>query len=304
MDRELRHFILVAEKGSVSTAASALGLSQSALTKSLQRLEARLGVSLLERGVRGSTLTAEGEAILARARSVEAEYRYLEIEASEFRAEALRHIRIGASPAWGSSVLPRVVAGIRALYPGIRIDTAIDLEQGILDALRQGAVDFALCGAVPGPAQKGIAFHPLQPIDTLVVCRNDHPLVATWTGDVSALFRCDWLDYRAALDRRRGRSEALSKSITGIISQTQSWSLVPILLAETDLLAVLPEHLEEYLRKFGLRYLDKGLKISTINTGVWCRTSIAETRVGKVVLARLKSETARSIPARMDRRMI
>lgn len=61
----VRHFVAVAQAGSFTAAALALGLTGSALSKSIVRLEARLGVKLLHRTTRRVSLTLEGEAYLA-----------------------------------------------------------------------------------------------------------------------------------------------------------------------------------------------------------------------------------------------
>src|SRR6188508_2076465 len=66
--RQLRYFIAVAERGSVSQAAVDLHISQSALSETLRKLETELGVDLLERSSRGVALTSAGDALLAGAR--------------------------------------------------------------------------------------------------------------------------------------------------------------------------------------------------------------------------------------------
>ncbi|HCU51791.1 MAG TPA: LysR family transcriptional regulator, partial [Micromonosporaceae bacterium] len=73
MNLELRHLRVVcaiAETGSVTKAASLLGLAQPALTAQLQRIERTLGGPLFDRDRRGATPTALGELVLARARVV------------------------------------------------------------------------------------------------------------------------------------------------------------------------------------------------------------------------------------------
>src|SRR3954451_8169669 len=66
--RQLRYFVAVAERGSVSQAALELNLSQSALSETLRKLEVELGVDLLERSSRGVAPTPAGDALLAGAR--------------------------------------------------------------------------------------------------------------------------------------------------------------------------------------------------------------------------------------------
>src|SRR3954451_15322387 len=66
--RQLRYFVAVAERGSVSRAAVDLHLSQSALSETLRKLDVELGVDLLERSSRGVAPTPVGDALLACAR--------------------------------------------------------------------------------------------------------------------------------------------------------------------------------------------------------------------------------------------
>jgi DNA-binding transcriptional LysR family regulator len=70
--RQVRYFLAVAETEKVSAAATALGISQSAITLSIKELESQLGVTLFERRVGGVTLTREGQNFTGHARNIEA----------------------------------------------------------------------------------------------------------------------------------------------------------------------------------------------------------------------------------------
>ena len=67
--RQLRYFVMVAEEGQITRAASRLHVAQPALSQAIAQLEARLGVALFVRHARGMTLTAAGEAYLEAART-------------------------------------------------------------------------------------------------------------------------------------------------------------------------------------------------------------------------------------------
>ena len=67
--RQLRYFVMVAEEGQITRAASRLHVAQPALSQAIAQLEARLGVALFVRHARGMTLTPAGEAYLEAART-------------------------------------------------------------------------------------------------------------------------------------------------------------------------------------------------------------------------------------------
>jgi len=68
---QLRTFIAVAEEGNFSAAGRRLRRAQSVVSQTLANLEGQIGVKLFERSGRGATLTDQGHALLARARSGE-----------------------------------------------------------------------------------------------------------------------------------------------------------------------------------------------------------------------------------------
>lgn len=101
MNLELRHLravCAIAETGSVTKAASQLGLAQPALTAQLQRIERALGGPLFERGRHGARPTSLGELVLARARVVLPAMRGLEEEAARLAGseDVPGRYRIGA----------------------------------------------------------------------------------------------------------------------------------------------------------------------------------------------------------------
>src|SRR6201992_3777370 len=66
--RQIRYFVAVAERGGFGSAASALNVAQSALSRHVKELEHELGGALLERGSRGVAVTESGKVLLARGR--------------------------------------------------------------------------------------------------------------------------------------------------------------------------------------------------------------------------------------------
>jgi DNA-binding transcriptional LysR family regulator len=142
----LRVFVVVADTGSVTKAASTLGLAQPALTAQLQRIERTLGGPLFERDRRGARPTALGELVLARARVLLPAMKGLQDEAARLAGSgvAMTRYRLGGV---NSPILGRLVHRLAIDQPHAQITTH---ASWYIDELAQlvlgGRLDFALAG--------------------------------------------------------------------------------------------------------------------------------------------------------------
>lgn len=137
-------FLEVYRAGSVSGAASRLGLSQPSVSERLARLEERLGVALFERSTRGVTPTAEADRLAARtADPVDR----LRAAWDAPLAEPAGTVRIGgASDVVASRIVPALapIAG-----RGIRLEFTLGLAPDLLDALAAGGLDLVVSSIRP-----------------------------------------------------------------------------------------------------------------------------------------------------------
>jgi DNA-binding transcriptional LysR family regulator len=113
------------DRGNFSLAAKDLGITPSAVSKLVSRLEDRLGARLLERSTRRLALTPEGEAFLARARRIVADIEEAEAEVARVRGAPRGKLRINSGTAFGLHQLAPALAGFLARYPEIDIDLSI-----------------------------------------------------------------------------------------------------------------------------------------------------------------------------------
>jgi DNA-binding transcriptional LysR family regulator len=127
-------FVQVAETRSFVTAGRLLGVSASAVGKSVSRLEQRLGVRLFHRSTRSITLTAEGTLFLERSRRILAEIEAAESELSQSTATPRGRLRVSL-PLVSGLVLP-VLADFMAAYPQIQLD--LDFSDRIVDVIEEG----------------------------------------------------------------------------------------------------------------------------------------------------------------------
>ena len=130
-------FALVADLGSFTRAAEALGATQSAVSLKLKRLEDRLERRLIERTPRSVKLTTEGTAFLQNARELLAASQ----RALEGTATKEHRLRLGISDHAAGPELPALLSRINAFDPNLVIETAIGFSREMLDAYDGGAFE-------------------------------------------------------------------------------------------------------------------------------------------------------------------
>lgn len=137
---EMEAFVAVVRTGSLSAAGRALGLTPSALSRLLSRIESRLGVRLIVRTTRSLHLTAEGEAYHRAALRILADLAETERSIADQGAPRGR-LRVSASLAHGRLTIVPLLPGFIARYPDILVD--ISLSDEAVDVLA-GRADVAI----------------------------------------------------------------------------------------------------------------------------------------------------------------
>jgi len=127
--------------GSFTAAAHALSVSPSAVSKSVQRLEAQLGVALFTRTTRSLTLTAEGRDLHERAIRLLRDAEEIEQVAMTARSEPSGRLRIATSLPIGMHVIAPLLPAFRETYPKVTID--LRLSDRIIDIVDEG-IDIAV----------------------------------------------------------------------------------------------------------------------------------------------------------------
>ncbi len=138
MDRfeEYEQFIRVAQTGSFTQAARAMGLTASALSKRVKALEARLGVRLLNRTTRRVALTDAGRAFLERAEAIVGDVVEAEAALADLEARPRGVLRVGAPMDFGRRHLASAIADFAATHPELRVE--IELSDRVVDLLGEG----------------------------------------------------------------------------------------------------------------------------------------------------------------------
>lgn len=170
----LRGFVAVAEVGSFHGAADMLHLSQPALTRRIQKLEAALGVQLIERDTRQLRLSSVGRDFYFKTKRLLDELDAAVMGIRELADRASGEVTIAAVPTATYYFLPRVIEDFNSQFPRIRI-RILDLSANdVLEAVKRGQAEFGI--NLLGAQEPDLEFEPLLRDPFLLVCRKDHPL--------------------------------------------------------------------------------------------------------------------------------
>jgi LysR family pca operon transcriptional activator len=187
---KLRHlvcFLEVARLKSVVKAAAVLGLSQPAASKTIQELEAILGVDLFDRSRRNLMLTGIGEMFLR--------YAGASMTALRQGMRSLAHantagdvaLTVGALPTVSARILPAAVMHFTAQRLGMKPRLVTGPNGYLMSQLRLGDVDLVIGRMAEPDEMKGFAFEHLYSERIALVVRPGHPLLARATFDIGAI---------------------------------------------------------------------------------------------------------------------
>src|SRR5262245_3945937 len=140
--RQLAALVAVADHGSFTAAADALFTVQSNVSAHLKRLEQELGVTLVDRS-RGK-LTAEGEVVVARARSIQSELDALAGDLSSLGNEVVSEARMGVIGTTGRWLTRHVLDSLRARHPRVRALVVEASTTSLVPQLVSGHLDLAV----------------------------------------------------------------------------------------------------------------------------------------------------------------
>lgn len=143
----VKMFVRIAEMKSFTSAAAALRMTQSGLSRAVGRLEEGLGVKLLHRSTRSVSLTHEGEQFYAGCAGLIAEFDEAEARIQDDKRKPSGVLKVSAPLAFGRLVLRPALSAMCLVYPGLAIelhttDRMVDLvDEGFDAAVRIGRID-------------------------------------------------------------------------------------------------------------------------------------------------------------------
>ncbi|XEU30401.1 LysR family transcriptional regulator [Tistrella bauzanensis] len=176
--RQLQYFVAVAERGSISSAAQALSISQSTVTEALRGLEIDLGFPLVERHARGVAPTLKGHQFLAHARRILADVADAR-RAIRGEAQALTgRLALGVTPLVAGYVLADLLARFRRAFPDVDVQTVEDNGDYLEHLLVGGELDVAVMVLAPGRGSSALQIEVVDISPYRVWLPLGHPAAA------------------------------------------------------------------------------------------------------------------------------
>lgn len=243
--QDLYVFMSLANARSLHRAAQKCGLTQSAITKIVQRLEGEFGVPLLDRSGRGIELTVAGTVLLERASEIQAAVTETYTEMSTIRSTTKGRIRVGSVTALLEPVLLPLVAEYVDREKDVTFELKTQVSSVLLDDLSDGRLDLALCFSFQ-ETPENLLSDDLGPQKYHLVGREGHPLLNAG-GDIGALSQAKWL----LPPPQNGMRELVERYLVehgarppqGIVETDVSTALLTWLIRKTDLVTMLTDQM-------------------------------------------------------------
>ncbi|KES03743.1 LysR family transcriptional regulator [Streptomyces toyocaensis] len=209
----LRLLVLVGELGSLGRAAAELGITQPSASKRVATLERRLGLALIERTRRGSTLTTDGQAVADRSQRVLDELTALMGDVEAHRSRLNGTLRVAASMTVAEYLAPAWISELCHAHPDLHVGLQVTNSDHVPELLRSGAVEI---GFIESPfVPRGLISRTVATDRLIVVvapahpwARRRRPLLARELAATALVVRERGSGTRVALERALRRAGA------------------------------------------------------------------------------------------------
>ncbi|WP_137181147.1 LysR family transcriptional regulator [Roseomonas sp. AR75] len=229
--------------GSLLKAASALGLGQPALTRSLQELEEIVGTRLFDRHPRGVRPTEGGMVVVRLARRVLAELRRADDELDAVGSAEGGSVAIGVLPVAAVGVLPGALIRLKQRHPAIQVRLQQGRTEELLALLAAREVELVVGRLYAPPVPDGFLREALWEEPISILARADHPILAGGSPVTKdALARHDLV--LPTVTQRVGQEIEQLLSLLGLLPaaplRSSSYGFIREMLLASDSLSVMP----------------------------------------------------------------
>lgn len=191
--RHLRMVVAIVEEGNLVRAAKRLNMTQSAVTKALQEIEALTRAHLFDRTNRGVIPTLFGTTLVDHARLVLAQLLHAEEHLADLRDGRGGRVAIGTLLAASAELLPRAIAQLRKERPKLVVKVVEGMDDVLIPALKGGELDLVIGRLSERRETLSLRQEVLTQDFACVVARRDHPLTRRKTISLAELTKWEWI---------------------------------------------------------------------------------------------------------------
>lgn len=241
--RQLKHFLTLMRTLSFSRAAEEHGLTQQALSKSVQKMEEDLGVRLFERDTRKVEPTLFANLLLRTAGAVDAELRGFQQALDGLLGRGVDRLAVGVGPTGAGEMVGRAILETIKRRPRLRVDVHAGRYDTLQPALLRGDLDLMVVLVTEESQDPLLAKEVLAEERYGVVASARHPLAGRAGLSLAELLRWPWLAGMnlGAIDHRiLSDFGAQGLTLPPPVFNTDSGLFTRLSLAETEMLAILP----------------------------------------------------------------
>lgn len=170
----LKLFCAIVQSGSITKGASECNLALSAASRRISEFEETVGVALLDRSVKGVTLTSAGHAVMQHALRLFQGFEQLSNELSGYSKGIKGHVRLWANMSALTEFLPTALASFLKDHPDIQVEVEEQLSGDIVRALMDGIADIGVFAE--GPITTGLETKIMGRDQLVIACSNVHAL--------------------------------------------------------------------------------------------------------------------------------
>jgi DNA-binding transcriptional LysR family regulator len=174
--RSLRYVLVLAEAGSFAAAATVLGITQPALSRSVRVLEGALGVRLFDRGRSGALPTSFGRLLVERGRALLADAAAVERELQLLDGADTGVLAIGAGAYPAQICVGQAAARLIARHPALELRIVVADWPELIHQVLAGELDVAVCEVETAETDERLHTEALPVHRGYLFCRTGHPL--------------------------------------------------------------------------------------------------------------------------------
>jgi DNA-binding transcriptional LysR family regulator len=213
---DLQAFRAVVENGSFRKAAEAIRITQPALSRRIEKLEAALNVKLFERTTRRVSLTTVGRAFLPQVERVLDDLDTALMTISDLASTRMGSVTVACVPSTAYYFMPRAISAFHRRYPRIQVKVLDVSANEVNSAVTLGEADFGV--SFSGNLAPEVEFECLLQERYLVACRRDHPLATRESVSWEEMYQHDYI----SLDKTSGNRLVLDQALWRVHPQRPS----------------------------------------------------------------------------------